>query len=81
MNHKIWQSLTNAEVKKLGDPRTGYNDMGWVVIILVAANSNEDDLSRCSCMQRQNLDDLLDDSEENKAYKNLPDSQYPQGSS
>jgi hypothetical protein len=45
--------LTNAEVKKLGDPRTGYNDMGWVVIILVwvviilvAANSNEDDLSR-----------------------------------
>ena len=43
--------------------------MWRVVVILVATNGNDDDLSRCLCMQSQDLDDLLDDFEENKANK------------
>ena len=52
---EIRHSLMNAEVKKFRDPSTGYNDMRWVVVILVATSGDEDNLSRCSRMQSQNL--------------------------
>jgi len=58
MKCKIRQRLTNSKVKEFGDTGTGYYDVRWVVVVLIAVDSNEGNLGGGTGMQSEKLDNI-----------------------